>query len=227
MALLVEYYQQFLPQMQRRGGPALQRVLERYKKKTAARYTEATLQRLTESADVEARRAAVLALGLLGSMNSNETVASRLGDDDAQVRHLAVDALWSLWFRGDAPDNVAELKRLVRLEDPDRALAGLNNLINRAPQFAEAYNQRAILHFRNEEYDKSLADCEKVLELNSHHFGALSGMAECYMNLRRPRAALKAYRSALRVNPNLGGVEETIRALEEALGEEGRRDDRK
>jgi tetratricopeptide (TPR) repeat protein len=227
MALLVEYYQQFLPQMQRRGGPALQRVLDRFKKKAAARYTEATLQRLLESPDIGARRAAVLALGLLGSMASNEALAARLSDDDEQVRHLAVDALWSLWFRGGEEDHNTELKRLVRLEDPGRALSGLNTLISRAPRFAEAYNQRAILHFRNEAYEASLADCEKVLELNPYHFGALSGMAECYMHLRRPRAALKAYRSALRINPNLGGVEETIRALEEALGEEGRRDDRK
>src|SRR5262249_23099599 len=79
-------------------------------------------------------------------------------------------------------------------------------------------NQRAILHFRNEDYEKSIQDCERALERNPYHFGALSGMAECYVNLRRPRAALKAYRQAYRINPNLGGVEETIKSLEEALG---------
>ena len=63
-------------------------------------------------------------------------------------------------------------------------------LIKRAPGFAEAYNQRAILHFRMKEFQKSVADCEKVLKLNPLHFGALGGMAQCYINLRRPRAAL-------------------------------------
>jgi hypothetical protein len=41
--------------------------------------------------------------------------------------------------------------------------------------------------------------------------------------LRQPKAALKAYRAAFQINPNLDGVEDTIRALERALGEEGKK----
>jgi tetratricopeptide (TPR) repeat protein len=227
IALLVEYYRQFLPQLRRRQGAALQRVLEKFKSKVAARYTEGTLQRLAEAADAETRRAAVLALGLLGTMQSNEPLAERLHDEDSQVRRFSVEALWTLWFRGDDAERGAELRRLVRLSDRADAISGLDALIARSPSFAEAYNQRAIIHFRNKDFEKSLADCERALEHNPFHFGALSGMAECYVNLRRPRSALKAYRNAYRINPNLGGVKESIAALEEALGEEGRRDDRK
>ena len=61
----------------------------------------------------------------------------------------------------------------------------------------------------------------------TYHFGALSGMAQCFLKLRKPKAALKAFRQAFRINPGLEGVEETIRALEDVLGEEGRRDDKK
>jgi tetratricopeptide (TPR) repeat protein len=226
ISLLLEYYQQYLPQLKRRQGPALHRVLERFKKKTAARYSEGTLQRLAEGPDAETRCAAVLALGLLGTMSSNKTLADRLYDEEPQVRRFVAEALWALWFRGPSAAHGDELRRLVKMTDRRDALAGLNALIDRAPEFAEAYNQRAILHFRNEDFEKSLADCERVLERNPYHFGALSGMAECYVNLRRPRAALKAYRQAYRINPNLGGVEDSIRALEEALGEE-HRDDRK
>jgi tetratricopeptide (TPR) repeat protein len=226
ISLLLEYYQQYLPQLKRRQGPALQRVLERFKRKTAARYTEGTLQRLAEASDADARCAAVLALGLLGTMASNETLADRLHDEEPQVRRFASEALWAMWFRGPNAAHGEELRRLVRLTDRADVLAGLDALIGAAPNFAEAYNQRAILHFRNRDFEKALADCEHVLEHNPYHFGALSGMAECYVNLRRPRAALRVYRQAYRINPNLGGVEESIRALEEALGEE-HRDDRK
>jgi tetratricopeptide (TPR) repeat protein len=217
--LLVEYYHQYLPQLKRRQGSALQRVLEKFKKKTTARYSEGTLQRLCNAPDPEARCAALLALGLLGTMASNQALADRLHDDEPQVRRFAVEALWALWFRGDDAARGEELRRLVRLTDRAAALAGLDVLIREAPDFAEAYNQRAILHFRNEDFERSIQDCERALERNPYHFGALSGMAECYVNLRRPRAALKAYRHAYRINPNLGGVEETIKALEEALGE--------
>jgi tetratricopeptide (TPR) repeat protein len=192
-----------------------------------ARYTEGTLLRLLASEDVRARRAALLALGKLGSMEANQAVAARLKDEDSEVRQVAADALWGLWFRADADENNFELQRLVRLRDREKALVGFDRLIDKAPRFAEAFNQRAVLLFRLKQYDRSVADCEKALQLNPLHFGAQAGMAQCYLQLRKHRVALRAFRAALRINPNLDGVAETIRALEAALGEEGRRDDKK
>ncbi len=63
--------------------------------------------------------------------------------------------------------------------------------------------------------------------MNPHHFGAQAGLGQCYLQMRKHRAALKAFRAALRINPNMDGVAETIRALENALGEERGRDDKK
>ena len=61
----------------------------------------------------------------------------------------------------------------------------------------------------------------KVLQLNPQHFGAMSGLAQCLLNLRQFPEALKAYRKAYKLNPNLAGVEDAIRMLENALGDEG------
>ena len=69
------------------------------------------------------------------------------------------------------------------------------------------------------EFRRAIADCETVLRLNPHHFGAAAGMAQCYLKLNRPRAALRSFRTALEINPNLDDVEEAVRALEEVLGE--------
>jgi len=228
-ALVVEYYEA-LPDLgddSRLSTSARLKALAAFKKKVAARYTEGTLQRLLHCPNATARRAAVLALGLLGSMRSNAGVAALLRDDDRQVRLLAGNALWSLWFRADSHANNRELQRLMALADPREALDGLGTLIKKAPSFAEAYNQRAILFFRLGEYQQSVADCAAVLKRNPYHFGAQSGMAQGYLRLKKPRAALRAFRHALRLNPGLQGVEETIRALEDVLGEEGRRDDKK
>ena len=229
--LLVEYYQQ-LPRRRAKDDPDRWRkrqadAYEAFKKHAHERYTEGTLLRLLESPDADARRAALLALSLFGTMQANAAVAGRLRDGDAEVRQLAVDTLWSLWFQADSEENNQELQRLARLRDRDAALAGLDHLVLKAPGFAEAYNQRAILAFRLKQFERSIADCEKVLQLNPFHFGAQAGMAQCYMQLRKHRAALKAFRNALRINPHLDGVADTVRALETALGEEGRKDDKK
>ncbi|MBV9125865.1 MAG: tetratricopeptide repeat protein [Planctomycetes bacterium] len=224
-ALLVEFYNE-LPEAGEEDSRAAQvarlKALTTFEKKVSARYTEGTLERLLDAPDVRTRRAAVLALGLVGTMRSNQNLAVMLHDEDREIRLLAANGLWSLWFRADSEGNNQELQRVLRLNDPDKQLSGLNLLIQKAPTFAEAYNQRAILLYRRGEYQKSIGDCEKVIHLNPYHFGAMSGMAQCYMKLRKPKPALKAFRNAYRVNPELEGVEETIRALEDVLGDDGK-----
>jgi tetratricopeptide (TPR) repeat protein len=224
--LLIEFYRA-LPEPREGDDPVkaaarLEKGLTKFHKQVGERYTEGTLQRLLDSPTTDARRAATLALGMFGTMKSVPALAARLHDDDEMVHGLAADALWSIWFRADSEENNKELQRLMRLRDADKAVAGLTELIKKAPDFAEVYNQRAIRYYQAKDYEKSIADCEKVLQLNPQHFGAQSGMAQSYLNLRKPKAALKAYRDAYQINPNLDGVEDAIRALENALGEEGK-----
>ncbi len=227
-SLLVEFYQQ-IPEGGSNAKPKMTRkeAIEVFKHRVAERYNEGTLLRLLANGDNESRRAALLALSLLGTMNACAGIAARLHDEDRETARIAADTLWTLWFRGDVPANNHELQRLARMRDREQALTGIDALIKRAPEFAEAYNQRAIIYFRQKKFDRSIADCQKALELNPFHFGAQAGLGQCYMQMRKHRAALKAFRAALRLNPHMDGVAETIRALENALGEEGRRDDKK
>jgi len=228
-ALLVEYYDE-LPEPREGNAKAwearLRKALEKFKHKVTARYMEGTLHRLLGSSDARARRATALALGLVGSMKtSNALLARKLHDEDRGVRQLVADALWSIWFRADTDAHNHELQRLVELRDRGKKRVGLDTLLEKAPQFAEGYNQRAILHFQTQQWQQAIADCEKALKLNPYHFAAAAGMGRCYLELGKHRAALKAFRSALRINPGMDDVKQAIRALESALGEE--RDDKK
>ena len=225
-ALLLEYYR-VLPERRdgedsRAWAARLEDGLKRFKADVSGRYTEATLQRLAESPSGQTRRAALLALHLVGTMASNEAVAAHLRDEDGQVRQMAADALWAIWFRAGSEENNKELQRALQQQDPKQGLSVLSALIRKAPGFAEAYNQRAILYFQAQEYDKCAADCRKVLELNKQHFGAAAGLARCYLRLRLPEPALKAFRTAYRINPNLEGIQDAIRDLESVLGDDGK-----
>jgi tetratricopeptide (TPR) repeat protein len=229
--LLVEYYNEMPERRLKEDASSwrarLQAATDTFRQRVEGRYTEGTLVRLLDSPSIQARQAALVALGLIGSMTANRAVAGRLHDESPDVRKLAVDALWSLWYRADSEANNRELQRLMRMRDRQKSLAGLDELILRAPAYAEAYNQRAILLYRMKEYERSISDCEKVLQLNPVHFGARAGMAQSYLQMRKHKAALKAFRDALRIYPHMEGIADTVRALETALGEEGRRDDKK
>lgn len=230
-ALIVRYFDE-LPSMRDgedrdRWKARVEKSLREFQRKATARYNEGTLLRLLRSGDARDRQAAVLALGFLGSMKANQAIARLLKDRDETVRHLAAQTLRLLWFRADSDINTRELQRILRLANPVEALTSLDALIKKSSRFAEAINQRAILFFRLAEYHKSIADCQRVLQLNPFHFGAQAGMAQCYLKLNKHRAALKAFRTALRIRPDLDGVDQIVRSLEELLGEEGRKDERK
>ena len=231
-ALLLTYFQELPERATGEPAPAWQRRyqggLDKFRQQVSARYSEGTLQRLLDASDAATRQAAALALGLCGSMASNRTLAGTLHDDEPSVRQMASEAMWSIWFGASTPEHNEELQRLVGLAasqecDDDTLLSGFDTLLQKAPDFAEVYNQRAIFYFQRGDYARAIKDCERALKLNPHHFGAAGGLAQSYMKQRKLRAALRAYRRSFRINPNLDGVRQAIQSLEKTLGEEGKR----
>ncbi|MEY4613806.1 tetratricopeptide repeat protein [bacterium] len=205
------------------------KATKRFKKQVLARYTEGTLIRLLDNKLAETRKAALFALGLLGTMEANSPMARLLHDGDNDVADMATASLWNLWFRADSEENNTELQKATRIRDREKALECMTNLINKAPDFAEALNQRAIIYFRMKQYEDSIADCQRALDLNPWHFGAQVGMAQSFMKMKKHRSALKAFRNTLKIHPRMEGVADAIRTLEKVLGEDGggRKDDKK
>ena len=206
-SLIVAYYEALLAD----------RDVEGFKAQIASRFTEGTLARLLRSGDVQARRAAALALGLVGTYAVNTELALGLKDDDPGVRELATQSLWSIWFRAGTPEQNAQLRAVAdriglgRYEEAD-ALA--TRLIRKAPDFAEAYNQRAIARFSTGRFADSAADCRRALERNPYHVGALSGLGQCYRRLGDRAAALETFRRALELQPHDLGLRQTVSMLE-------------
>jgi tetratricopeptide (TPR) repeat protein len=221
--LLVESFAK-LPQPRPGDDPDLlqagiQAAMREFRDEVRQKYTEGTLQRLLTDGDDLARRAAALALGFEGTMRSNAALTAALRDDDPSVRQFAADSLREVWLRGEAADHGPRLQQALASPDHARVVAALDALIREVPDFAEAYNQRAVVYFQRGEFRRSAADCEAVLRLNPAHFGAAAGLGQCYLRLNRPRAALRAFRQALAIHPGLDEVREAVRELEAALGE--------
>ncbi len=225
-ALILEFFDE-LPERCPEDNPLEWRIRykaarERFRKQVAQRYLESTVLRLLVTTDdVRTRKAAILALGMLGTMEqSNRPLSDWLHDDDFEVRQQTVESLWHLWFRGAGEAAHQELQKALRRRGPGEAVAYLTRLIEKLPTFAEAYNQRAILHFHSQDWVRSIADYEKAIALNPQHFGALSGMGQSLLQLRRGRAALRAFQQALKIHPGLEGIAETVRTLEKQLSDD-------
>ncbi|MEO6435531.1 MAG: tetratricopeptide repeat protein, partial [Tepidisphaeraceae bacterium] len=166
---------------------------------------------------LDAKKVALLAIGLIGTGCTVEDVAVELKHPDKMVNEMAEHALWSIWFRCGTPPANHELARgaqAIERRDFPHAIRHFDRAIEQCPQFAEAYNQRAIARYLMEEYEPSIADCRLAVERMPCHFGALAGMGHCFAHLDQPREAIDAYQRALALNPHLDCIRQTIKHLQ-------------
>ena len=122
------------------------------------------------------------------------------------VGRAAADALWKLWMT--APDEEAQAMLDAALErrrqyDFAGAIEHLDKLVDYAPDYAEGWNQRATVLFLQENYDRSLDDIIKTLELEPAHFGSLAGRAMILMRQGRMALGQAALREAVDIHPYL------------------------
>lgn len=197
-------------------------------KNVSRRYTCGTLQRLAEQGPRMVRRAAVLALGKLAGYESNAALGRALLDGDRGVRNLAESGIRSLWCRAGNEQQRQQLSIVIRLNTSqqfDEAIVLATELIEEAPWFAEAWNQRAIACFCSGRYADAIRDCHQALEINPYHFGAVAGIGQCYLHLGNRESALESFRRALRLNPDLVGVRAQVQHLERLLnrGKKGKK----
>jgi tetratricopeptide (TPR) repeat protein len=178
-----------------------------------------------KNADTATRAEAVVWIANRGSMADAPLLHERLRDESAFVRSFAEQGLWLLWTRsGDTAIDgmMAQATEAMQSARYSDAIALLTDVIKRKPEFAEGWNRRATVYYLAGDLQKSIADCNEVLKRNPGHFGALSGMGQIYMQLDDEESALKWFRRALEVNPNMLSVEMTIKMLEERLRERSR-----
>lgn len=173
-----------------------------------------------KNADAATRAEAVVWLANRGSMADAPLLHERLRDESAFVRGFAEQGLWLLWTRSGDAGIDALMARATEEMQAGRygaAIALLDDIVARKPDFAEGWNRRATVHYLAGDLQRSIADCDQVLKRNPGHFGALSGLGQIYLQLQDDAKALEWFRRALEVNPNMVGVEMNIRMLEERL----------
>lgn len=111
--------------------------------------------------------------------------------------------------------------RAIRTKQTAIALDLVNSIILLEPDFAEGWNKRAHLHFMTGDLAKSIADIEKVLELEPRHFGALNGLAIILRRLDRKQRALTVYEEVLKIHPFLEAADKARAELTDELDGRG------
>ena len=129
--------------------------------------------------------------------------------------------IWAYWI--DFPENKTidrTMSMAIKLmENGQLHLAEnvLSKIIDREPNFAEAWNKRATIRFLIGNHNGSATDIAKVLQLEPRHFGALSGLGMIHLQNGNWQRALDSYTAALAIHPYLKNIEVLIYDLKQKL----------
>ena len=178
------------------------------------------------AADAAQRAEAVIWMANNGTAADDKVLRPHLVDADPMVRELAEQGLWVLWGRsGDQAIDTLMAKgaEAIQAHDFKEAIATYSEVIRRKPAFAEGWNKRATVLFLAGDLKKSLADCDEVMKRNPYHFGALAGYGQIYFQMKQYDKAIEYWKRALKVNPNMVGVEGNIEIAEKLLAERRKR----
>ena len=144
---------------------------------------------------------------------------ARLQQDLPPEEAAEVDRrIWLLWLHSeDKTVNRLMAQGMIAMQRGalDRALDRFNDIVERAPDFAEGWNKRATVLYMMGRHRESVADVQQVLNLEPRHYGALSGLGMILVALGREEDALEWLGRALELNPYLDG----IRVLSDRIGE--------
>lgn len=150
------------------------------------------------------------------------TLLTQLHDSpNSNAARALEQQIWALWFEApsaEAGSLFEQGRKFAESGALPESLASFERLVKNYPDFAEAWNQRAIVRFLMDDVDGALADVEKTLALEPRHFGALTGRAQCHLRRQKPRAALAAFEAAVAIDPWLAGVARQIELLRAHLG---------
>ncbi|WP_353620752.1 HEAT repeat domain-containing protein [Stieleria mannarensis] len=188
----------------------------RYAAEVDEHYSPTTLATLLQRGDVELRRAAAMALGLLGNSRSVDPLGRALSDVDRGVRLVADDSFRGLLLRDAAPTHHQQLLKVMHLTDGGEfaaALAPAMILVEQAPMYAEAHFQLASCWHGLDDYRKASQSYIACLWRCRFHYTAWQGLARCQIMSGEYLAASKSLERCIEIVPDLESARVQLRAL--------------
>ena len=179
----------------------------------------------------------ILVLGLL--FFSNVNAADRKSELDklfSQLKNtktlssaqIVEKKIWEIWLIHPSDDRrgfrLTELltqgSRLMNMGELSKAYELFTTIIAAEPDWSEAWNKRATVLYLMNQYQFSLDDIKITLKLEPRHFGALSGQALNYIELKQYEKAIQSYRAAQKIYPVLDSAKKMIPELQELINDQ-------
>jgi tetratricopeptide (TPR) repeat protein len=101
----------------------------------------------------------------------------------------------------------------MKRKDDNMAIRLFDAVVAIAPDYAEGWNQRAMLYYEKGDYGRTMRDLREVLRRDPRQWEAWGALGRILENSGDDLHALAAYRRALAIYPALRGLAERVQRL--------------
>ena len=147
---------------------------------------------------------------------------------DLPTAQIIEKKIWKIWSIHPSDDRrgfrLTELltqgSRLMNMGELSKAYILFTKIIATEPDWSEAWNKRATVLYLMNRYQSSLDDIKITLTLEPRHFGALSGQALNYIELKQYEKAIQSYKAAQKIYPLLDSATKMIPELQNLINDQ-------
>ena len=176
-----------------------------------------TVEPLLSDNEIDTIRAAIVYLGIYGSMRECPPLALCLQHPDEGIVKLAEHSLMCIWMQSGSKRANRRLAAAIKCLDRENYFAAsqmLTELVDYEPSFAEAFFQRGVALCYLEQHDYAGRSYRQALQLNPYHFWAAAAIGHTCIESGNFAGALNYYRQALRIHPRMEELPAAIVQLE-------------
>ncbi len=145
----------------------------------------------------------------------------KLGVETDPVRSIEIERrIWRIWGLSKnqkISGPFAEGVLFMSQGDLDTARQRFNRVVSVAPDFAEGWNKRATVAYLQGDFQASIIDIKRTLDLEPRHFGALSGLSLIYEALGEEVLALDVLVQVKEIYPAMIGIDDRLQRLRDAI----------
>lgn len=112
---------------------------------------------------------------------------------------------------------LARARQAITAKNFETALDLIDYVLTLKPDWAEAYNRRALVHFLLRDEDSALRDIRETLAREPRHFQAIAGLGAMLRGNGKKKAALDAFRKVIELHPYYADLKDVVEKLQKEL----------
>ena len=140
--------------------------------------------------------------------NLNELFLKLKNSDNLSTAVNLEKKIWNHWIKNGSNEksNIKMYQGIQLLNNGkfEKALNIFLKLCEIEPKWSEPFNKVATIKFLQKDYNASIFYIKLTLQKEPRHFGAISGLIQIYINLKKYEEALKNIDHVSKIHPFIG-----------------------